>query len=105
MNRVVSEIIAKRTGPGEMATAVVASTDLIVSSALSSDWLLMLDQCDQRRELLSRLELTSSREYSASSIAALQAAVSESEKAVARIVAHAMICKQAGSENMFASRN
>lgn len=105
MNRVVSEIVAKRTGPGDMAMAVLASTDSIVSSALSSDWLVMLDQCDRRRELLARIELANNREYSASSLAALQAAVSESEKAVARIVAHAMICKQAGNENVFPDRN
>jgi len=90
---------------GEMGMAVVASTDSIVSSALARNWLVVLDQCDQRRQLLAQIELSTPAERTESSMAALQAAVYESELAVARMVAHAMICKQIGNENIYPTRN
>lgn len=80
----------------DLANAVMLSTRRIVSDALHGRWFEVLDAAEERRQLLERIECVSCMELGLSSVEALRAAVYESDRAIACIVAHALVQTRRG---------
>lgn len=70
---------------------VLASTDDVVRCALQGAWQELFDVVERRRALLQTLHEFAMFFGVDSTLTALTAAVTESEKAVTRVVAHAII--------------
>lgn len=82
--------------------AVIATTSAIVKDALHGNWLAVLDNAEERRRLLERLEPKMCGHAGATlKFVALRDAVYESERAIAKIIAHAVISQQSGGEAAF----
>jgi len=67
---------------------VLSATDELVSDALQGRWTKVLDGVEQRRRTMQ--DLMDSGKVSDNNAAALEAAVTESEQAIMRVVAHAI---------------
>lgn len=73
----------------QLMESVVSYTAVVVNDALEGNWNRLLDNVDQRRRVLDRLLVANDGRHAAC-IHALQSAVEESERAVARVIAHAI---------------
>lgn len=69
--------------------AVLECTHRLVESALQSDWIQVLDGMEHRRKLLD--EATLSMRADSPTLVAMHAAINESERAMAKVVAHAIV--------------
>lgn len=74
-----------------LAHQVLSITDELVQRALDEAWSDLFDIIDRRRALLHSMHEFAEFSGGDSCLAALTAAVTESEKAVARVVAHAIV--------------
>lgn len=72
-----------------LAQQVLATTAELVQGALEGKWSILFDIVERRRTLLDTMHKHAKRGDSV--LEALTAAVSESEQAVARVVAHAIV--------------
>lgn len=81
-----------------LARQVLAITDEAVCCALEGAWEELLDVVERRRALLHSLQEFAVFSGPDSALAALSAAVSESERAVTRVVAHAIISARRGCQ-------
>lgn len=71
----------------QLLQGVLSATDELVADALQGHWSKVLDGVEQRRRVMQHLangNITDTR------VAALEAAVTESEQAIMRVVAHAI---------------
>jgi hypothetical protein len=75
--------------PQQLMQSVLSCTSILVHDAMHGNWGKVLDGVDQRRHYLQRL-LDSNEMAHNASVLALQAAVDESERAIVRVVAHAI---------------
>jgi len=67
---------------------VLSATDELVADALQGRWTKVLDGVEQRRRVMQ--DLVGTGKVSDGNVAALEAAVTESEQAIMRVVAHAI---------------
>lgn len=67
---------------------VLSATDELVEDALQGRWTKVLDGVEQRRRVMQ--DLVEGGKFSDNNVAALEAAVTESEQAIMRVVAHAI---------------
>lgn len=100
-NRIAPAALPPMTSDDQrrLSLKVLASTDEVVQYALQGAWEEMFDVVERRRALLQTLHEFSMFSGVDSSLAALTAAVTESEKAVTRVVAHAIISARRGSRH------
>jgi hypothetical protein len=68
---------------------VMDCTDALVDYALKADWSSVLDVIERRRRLLQRVIDSDAGNFD-SEVSALSAAVTESERAMIRVIAHAI---------------
>lgn len=73
----------------QLMQSVLSYTSAVVHEAMQGNWNKVLDTVDQRRQVMDRLVAINCSHY-AECINALRSAVEESERAVARVVAHAI---------------
>lgn len=73
----------------QLVQRVLSCTSILVHDAMHGNWGKVLDGVEQRRHYLQRL-LDSNELTRNESVLALQAAVDESERAIVRVVAHAI---------------
>ncbi len=72
----------------QLLQGVLSATDGLVEDALQGRWTQVLDGVEQRRRVMQ--DLMDAGSVSDSNVAALEAAVTESEQAIMRVVAHAI---------------
>lgn len=73
----------------QLMQSVLSYTSVVVHEALYCNWHKVFDNLEQRRHVMQRL-LAANDGRRSGKIRALQSAVEESERAVARVVAHAI---------------
>lgn len=73
----------------QLMQSVLSYTSIVVHEAMLGNWGKVLDNVEQRRQVLQRL-LAANDGRHRDSVSALQSAVEESERAVMRVVAHAI---------------
>jgi len=73
----------------QLVQSVLSCTSILVHDAMHCNWGKVLDGVEQRRHYLQRL-LDSNEMGHNTNVLALQAAVDESERAIVRVVAHAI---------------
>ena len=76
------------TATHKLMQGVLSATDEMVEDALQGRWSKVLDGVEQRRRVMQ--DLVEAGKVSDSNVAALEAAVTESEQAIMRVVAHAI---------------
>ena len=76
------------TNARELLQGVLSATDHLVADALQGRWTKVLDGVEQRRRVMQ--DLLDAGQVSDNNVAALEAAVTESEQAIMRVVAHAI---------------
>lgn len=77
----------------ELRQEIIASTQKLVELALAAQWAEVLDGLAARRQLLQTMidhHADSGVEHDSSELSALSAAVAESERALMRVIAHAI---------------
>jgi len=72
----------------QLLQGVLSATDELVEDALQGRWTKVLDGVEQRRRVMQ--DLVDAGTVSQNNAAALEAAVTESEQAIMRVVAHAI---------------
>lgn len=76
------------TNKHQLLQGVLSATDELVADALQGHWTKVLDGVEQRRRVMQHL--VEGGNIGDSKVAALEAAVTESEQAIMRVVAHAI---------------
>lgn len=87
MNR-QSDVKQVSTNTHLLLQGVLSATDELVENALQGRWTKVLDGVEQRRRVMQ--DLADDGRINDSNVAALEAAVTESEQAIMRVVAHAI---------------
>jgi len=83
-----AESVNTVTNERVLLQGVLSATDELVADALQGRWTKVLDGVEQRRRVMQ--DLMGSGKVSDNNAAALEAAVTESEQAIMRVVAHAI---------------
>jgi hypothetical protein len=83
-----TESVKAFTAEHVLLQGVLSATDELVADALQGRWTKVLDGVEQRRRVMQ--DLMDSGKVSDNNAAALEAAVTESEQAIMRVVAHAI---------------
>lgn len=87
MNR-QSDVTSVTNNTQQLLQGVLSATDELVADALKGRWSKVLDGVEQRRRVMQNLVETG--QVADTNVAALEAAVTESEQAIMRVVAHAI---------------
>lgn len=84
----ITESVNAVTADLVLLQGVLSATDALVADALQGRWTKVLDGVEQRRRVMQ--DLMERGRVGDNNVAALEAAVSESEQAIMRVVAHAI---------------
>jgi hypothetical protein len=84
----ITESVNAVTADHVLLQGVLSATDALVADALQGRWTKVLDGVEQRRRVMQ--DLMERGRVGDNNVAALEAAVSESEQAIMRVVAHAI---------------
>jgi len=89
-----SDVNSITNNPQQLLQGVLSATDELVEDALQGRWTKVLDGVEQRRRVMQ--DLVDNGDVNDSNVAALEAAVTESEQAIMRVVAHAIASSRWG---------
>jgi hypothetical protein len=94
MNTVEADIISQLSKldtwrQEQLMESVMSYTSVVVHEAMHGNWNKVLDSVEQRRHVMDRLVAANDGRH-AECVSALLSAVEESERAVTRVVAHAI---------------